>query len=70
MQVMSGAARAFLALFLVFVSATAASAKPNIVVILTDDQDDTGSVAYMPKLYSLIAKHGITFTNRDRKSVV
>jgi arylsulfatase A-like enzyme len=41
------------------VSATAA---PNIVVILTDDQEDTGSMAYMRKLHSL-AERGITFTN-------
>jgi arylsulfatase A-like enzyme len=44
-------------------SATAALAKPNIVVILTDDQDDTGSMAYMPKVRSMIASQGITFTN-------
>jgi arylsulfatase A-like enzyme len=35
-------------------------AKPNIVVIMTDDQD-TGSVAFMPKTLSLIADHGVTF---------
>src|SRR5262245_48347136 len=38
-------------------------AKPNIIVILTDDQDDTGSMAYMPKTISLIAKHCVTFKN-------
>jgi N-acetylglucosamine-6-sulfatase len=38
-------------------------AKPNIIVILTDDQDDTGSMAYMPKTISLIAKRGVTFKN-------
>jgi arylsulfatase A-like enzyme len=44
-------------------AATPALAKPNIVVILADDQDDTGSMAYMPKVLALIAKQGITFTN-------
>ena len=34
----------------------------NIVRIMTDDQDDTGSMAYMPKTLSLIAKQGVTFT--------
>src|SRR4029077_16777609 len=28
---------------------TASAARPNIVVIMTDDQEDTGSTAYMPK---------------------
>ena len=40
----------------------AASAAPNIVVIMTDDQE-TSSLAYMPKLNALIAEQGITFTN-------
>ena len=57
------AARVFIALFLLLASANAASTKPNIVVILTDDQEDTGSMAYMPKLHSLLAEHGLTFTN-------
>ena len=30
---------------------------------MTDDQDDTGSMAYMPKTLSLIAEHGVTFKN-------
>jgi hypothetical protein len=55
-------ARVFIALFLLLASANAASTKPNIVVILTDDQEDTGSMAYMPKLHSLLAEHGLTFT--------
>jgi arylsulfatase A-like enzyme len=42
---------------------SASLAAPNIVVIMTDDQDDTGSMAYMPKTLSLIAEHGITFKN-------
>jgi arylsulfatase A-like enzyme len=35
-------------------------AAPNIVVILTDDQEDTGSMAYMPKVQAL-AEQGVTF---------
>jgi arylsulfatase A-like enzyme len=49
-------------LLLLFSAATAMAA-PNIVVILTDDQDNTGSMAHMPKVLSLIAVHGITFDN-------
>ena len=48
---------------LIFAPAVAALAKPNIVVILTDDQDDTGSMAYMPKVQATIASQGITFIN-------
>ncbi len=55
--------RALIALFLLFASANAVFAKPNIVVILTDDQEDTGSMAYMPKVHSLLAERGLTFTN-------
>ena len=40
-----------------------ALAAPNIVIIMTDDQEDTGSMAYMPKTLSLIAGHGVTFKN-------
>lgn len=36
---------------------------PNIVVITTDDQDDTGSLSTMPKVKSLLADQGITFKN-------
>ena len=49
------------ALLLLLVSATASLASPNMVVIMTDDQEDTGSMAYMPKTLSLIAEHGVTF---------
>ena len=42
---------------------TASEAAPNIVVIMTDDQEDTGSMAYMPKLHALLAEQGVTFTN-------
>lgn len=48
-------------------SPTAASSitgpeKPNIVFILTDDQDKA-SIAYMPKLQEYLVKRGISFTN-------
>lgn len=52
-----------LVLLLVLTPAAAASAAPNILVIMTDDQEDTGSMAYMPKVRSLIAEQGITFQN-------
>jgi N-acetylglucosamine-6-sulfatase len=55
--------RLFAALALLLASASASEAAPNIVVILTDDQEDTGSMAYMPKVHSLLAEQGITFTN-------
>lgn len=55
--------RVLFAIVLLLVSATASLAAPNIVVIMTDDQDDTGSMAYMPKTLSLIAQHCVTFKN-------
>jgi arylsulfatase A-like enzyme len=42
--------------------ASPAWARPNFVVILTDDQA-TGSMAYMPKVQELIAEQGVTFNN-------
>jgi N-acetylglucosamine-6-sulfatase len=48
---------------LLLASKTAVFGAPNIVVILTDDQEDTGSMAYMPKVHSLLAEQGLTFTN-------
>jgi arylsulfatase A-like enzyme len=39
-----------------------AKAAPNIVVILTDDQEDTGSMAYLPNVQALAAQ-GVTFKN-------
>jgi arylsulfatase A-like enzyme len=39
-----------------------AKAAPNIVVILTDDQEDTGSMAYLPNVQAL-AGQGVTFKN-------
>jgi N-acetylglucosamine-6-sulfatase len=50
-------------LLLLLASATASHAAPNIVVIMTDDQEDTGSMAYMPKTHALLAEKGLTFTN-------
>jgi arylsulfatase A-like enzyme len=55
--------RLLCAIVLLLISATASLAAPNIVVIMTDDQDDTGSMAYMPKTLSLIAERGVTFKN-------
>jgi N-acetylglucosamine-6-sulfatase len=51
-----------LVLLILLCSVTYASAAPNIVVILTDDQEDTGSVAYLPKVKAL-AEQGVTFEN-------
>jgi arylsulfatase A-like enzyme len=51
------------ALFLLLTFATPAWSKPNIVVIMTDDQEDTGSMAYMPKVHALLAERGTTFAN-------
>src|SRR5215208_1933551 len=43
---------------------TAAAPKPNLVVILTDDQDLTlGSLDFMPRTRELIARQGMTFSN-------
>ncbi len=55
--------RLFAASLLLLASTTAPMAAPNIVVIMTDDQEDTGSMAYMPKLHTLVAEQGLTFTN-------
>jgi N-acetylglucosamine-6-sulfatase len=55
--------RLLAALAVLLASASASEAAPNIVVILTDDQEDTGSMTYMPKVHSLLAEQGLTFTN-------
>ncbi len=55
--------RLFTALLVLLASVTASKAAPNVVVIMTDDQEDTGSLAYMPKLHALLAEQGVTFTN-------
>jgi len=42
--------------------ASALAAKPNIVLIITDDQDaPTDTLSYMPKLQNLVAEQGTTF---------
>jgi N-acetylglucosamine-6-sulfatase len=43
-------------------SAAQAREQPNIVFILTDDQD-SGSISAMPRLQSLLVERGITFEN-------
>ena len=37
-------------------------AAPNIIVILTDDEEDTGSTSYLPNVEALAAQ-GVTFKN-------
>jgi arylsulfatase A-like enzyme len=37
--------------------------RPNIVVIMTDDQNDTGDMAVMRKTLRALADEGVTFTN-------
>lgn len=37
--------------------------KPNIIVIMTDDQDDEGSLDTMPQVQSLLKAHGVRFLN-------
>jgi arylsulfatase A-like enzyme len=49
-------------MLLALAAATPAYAAPNFVVIMTDDQDDTGSIDTMPAVQRL-AQEGITFTN-------
>ncbi len=55
--------RLLTALLVLLASVTASEAAPNVVVIMTDDQEDTGSLAYMPKLHALLAEQGVTFLN-------
>src|SRR5215831_6041984 len=43
-------------------SITGANAASNIIVILTDDQEDTGSVSHLPNVRAL-AEQGVTFNN-------
>ena len=49
--------RVFVRLFLISISAilisSTAIATPNVIVVLTDDQDGTGSISHMPKALSL-----------------
>ncbi len=45
-------------------STTAAAGAPNIVLILTDDQDvQTGMLSYLPHLQELLVSQGISFSN-------
>jgi arylsulfatase A-like enzyme len=37
--------------------------RPNIVVIMSDDQDDTGSMSVMTKVKTLLSDRGVTFKN-------
>jgi N-acetylglucosamine-6-sulfatase len=64
---MSGVGRLIISLIGLFVvpatAAESAPTHPNVVVILTDDQEDMGSMAYMPKSLFLLAERGVTFTN-------
>ncbi|MFL6294022.1 MAG: sulfatase-like hydrolase/transferase, partial [Thermoanaerobaculia bacterium] len=46
----------------VLISNLSAALKPNLVIILTDDQD-LGSLAYMPRTRELIGAQGMTFRN-------
>lgn len=41
---------------------TARSARPNIVFIITDDQD-IGTLQFMPQVHALLAAQGVTFNN-------
>ena len=49
-------------LFVFFSLLSSAMAAPNIIVILTDDEEDTGSTSYLPNVQALAAQ-GVTFKN-------
>jgi N-acetylglucosamine-6-sulfatase len=55
--------RALIAASFTALIATSALGQPNIVVIMTDDQDDMGSLKTMPNVKALIRDQGVTFTN-------
>jgi len=42
---------------------TAIAASPNIVVIMTDDQDDMGSLTTMPNVQEQLVQKGVRFVN-------
>lgn len=46
----------------ILASNISAAARPNLIIILTDDQN-LGSLAYMPKTRELIGAQGMTFRN-------
>ena len=55
--------RTLLCTLFVFLSLlSSAMAAPNIIVILTDDEEDTGSTSYLPNVQALAAQ-GVTFKN-------
>lgn len=57
-------ARLLAAMAAVCLIATApAVAQPNIVVIMTDDQDDMGSLDLMPEVQRLLVARGVRFVN-------
>lgn len=45
------------------IAAAPAVAQPNIVVIMTDDQDDMGSLDLMPEVQKLLIEKGVRFVN-------
>jgi N-acetylglucosamine-6-sulfatase len=49
------------AMLVLLVGAAPAAARPNVVVLMTDDQTQA-SVPYMPKLHGLLASQGTTFS--------
>jgi arylsulfatase A-like enzyme len=49
-------------LALILLAAQPVAAKPNLVIILTDDQD-LSSLQYMPKTLQLLGQQGMTFRN-------
>lgn len=51
------------ALFSAWAIPSAAADRPNIVVIMTDDQDDQGSIELMPEVQRLLVERGVRFTN-------
>jgi N-acetylglucosamine-6-sulfatase len=49
------------AVFVLLVAASPAAARPNVVVLMTDDQTQA-SLAYMPRMNGLLADQGTTFS--------
>jgi N-acetylglucosamine-6-sulfatase len=63
MRLVVAALAAVLAALTAVLASSEAWAKPNLIVILIDDQDGTGSISHMPNVLSLLASQGVTFTN-------